>query len=36
MTEADDAHWSRTRSRADDAYHDVLQYHLHEFRGRAE
>jgi hypothetical protein len=27
----DDPHWSRTRTRADDAYHDVAQLHLHEF-----
>lgn len=31
----DDDRWSAVRSRADDAYHDVAQLHLHEFAGGA-
>lgn len=28
----DDSHWSRTRRRADAAYHNIFQTHLTEFR----
>jgi hypothetical protein len=33
VTDDADEHWSAVRTRADAAYHDVAQLHLHEFDG---